>query len=60
MLKLYICPQCKCFRYVSKDNITCYRCNEKMIKSPITYNEFISMNIDERTECLQNNCSSSN
>lgn len=54
MLKLYICPKCNSFRYVSKDNITCYKCNEEMVESLVSYNDFIAMSIEERKRCLKN------
>lgn len=52
MLKLYICPKCKTFRYVSKSNTTCFKCNTQMLLSTISYSNFIEMNPEERNMCI--------
>lgn len=56
MLKLYICPKCKAFRYVSKNNTTCYKCNTKMILSTVSYSQFIQMDAEDRKKCLKQCC----
>lgn len=53
MLKLYVCPKCKSFRYVSKKNITCFKCNTEMILSTVPYSEFIRMSPDTRQSCIE-------
>lgn len=53
MLKLYICPSCKLVRYVSLDNITCYRCNTNMLFSSKTYLDFIKLDLKERKEYIE-------
>lgn len=57
MLKLYICPKCNTFRYVSKKNTTCYKCNTKMILSNVSYSQFIQMDAEDRDKCLTQCCS---
>lgn len=56
MLKLYICSKCKAFRYVSKKNITCYKCNRKMTLAKIPYSQFIQLNEKARQACIEQAC----
>lgn len=53
MLKLYICPKCKTFRYVSKSNTTCFKCDTQMLLSKIPYSEFIKLNPEARSSCIE-------
>lgn len=53
MLKLYICPECKAFRYVSKSNTMCFKCNTQMLLSNISYSDFIKMNPEYRQQHIE-------
>lgn len=52
MLKLYICKQCKSVRFVSKNNITCFSCNQPMVLSSTPYADFILLNPAEREAAI--------
>lgn len=52
MLKLYVCPKCKGVRYVSLENITCYKCNESMLLSDTPYSDYILLDADQRKDCV--------
>lgn len=53
MLKIYICPKCKAFRYVSKNNTMCFKCNTQMLLSDISYSDFIQLTPENRQQCIE-------
>ena len=53
MLKLYVCPKCKTIRYVSRKNITCFKCNTQMLLSNVSYSDFIAMSPEARLQCIK-------
>lgn len=52
MLKLYVCPTCKGVRYVSLENICCYKCNIDMILCDTPYADFIKLDVKQRKKCI--------
>lgn len=53
MLKVYICPKCKAVRYVSKYKTQCYKCNVEMVLSPISYEEYITFDANDRNAIIE-------
>lgn len=48
MLKVYICPLCGSYRFVTSTNYTCYRCSKNMTLADVEYKNYIEMNDEER------------
>ncbi len=50
MLKVYICPVCGAYRFVTSYNYTCYKCGCNMSLADIEYKHYIELSSDERQE----------
>ena len=48
MLKVYICPVCGNYRFVTSYNYTCYKCHCAMTLADIEYKKYIDLDSDER------------
>lgn len=49
MLRIYICSQCGSTRIVSNNHdSSCFMCNQSMHKAPISYEEYVRLNSEER------------
>lgn len=48
MLKVYICPHCGRYRFVTSINYTCYQCKCQMSLADIEYEDYIQLGSDER------------
>ena len=48
MLKVYICPDCGSYRFVTDNNFTCYKCERHMTLMDIEYANYIELDNDER------------
>ena len=48
MLKVYICPLCGSYRFVTSTNYTCYRCEKSMTLADVEYKNYIEMDDEER------------
>lgn len=55
MLRIYICPKCASTRIISnnRDN-SCPYCSIDMCRADITYETFVNMDINERTDFVNN------
>lgn len=53
MLKVYICPKCGAVRYVSKFKTQCFKCNINMVLSNVAYENYIELNITERSHIIK-------
>ena len=50
MLKVYICPKCGRYRFVTSHNYTCYKCNCDMTLTGIHYENYIEFSEEKRNE----------
>lgn len=50
MLKVYICPKCGRYRFVTSHNYTCYKCNCDMTLTGINYENYIEFSEEKRNE----------
>ena len=48
MLKVYICPICGSYRFVTSYNYTCYKCHCAMTLTDVEYKKYIDLDSDER------------
>ena len=48
MLKVYICPKCGSYRFVTNNNYTCYKCQLNMTLADIEYANYIDLDNNER------------
>ena len=53
MLKVYICPKCGRYRFVTSQNYTCYKCNCDMALANVDYESYIGLDQEKRTELTQ-------
>lgn len=55
MLRIYICSECGSTRIVSNNHdSSCLVCNKPMSRAPITYEEYVHFNRNEREEFITN------
>lgn len=50
MLKVYICPKCGRYRFVTSRNYTCYKCNCDMTLTGIHYENYIEYSEEKRND----------
>ena len=50
MLKVYICPHCGIYRFVTSYNYTCYKCDCRMTLTDVEYQHYIELDEEARTE----------
>lgn len=48
MLKVYICPKCGSYRFVTNNNYICYKCQRHMTLADIEYANYIELDSKER------------
>lgn len=61
MIKIYLCKQCKKFVLVSKstrrkDGDVCRSCNQKMEEASITYEEWMELTQEQRSNLACSYC----
>jgi hypothetical protein len=55
MLRIYICPKCGSTRIVSNNHdSSCFVCNRPMSRAPITYEEYVRFDRNQREKFISN------